>query len=155
MQIFYTFSAYFMAGHPSKVSNSAAFVILLFGLISIVLNYGSDAQKEAFKMSGGRCEIWLRPAKFMVTSTVHYLFPIGYITTTLHYLFPIGYITTTLHYLLPIGYITTTLHYLFPIDHATPSIHYFLSIGNSTLAVHYLLPICKATNTVDYMLPIC
>ena len=66
LQIFYTFSAYFMAGNPSKVSNSGAFVILFFGIASIILNYVSDGQKEAFRTSGGKCTIWGRNAKFVV-----------------------------------------------------------------------------------------
>jgi hypothetical protein len=38
-----------MAGNPSKVSNNGAFVILFFGAASIILNYISDGQKEAFR----------------------------------------------------------------------------------------------------------
>ena len=67
LQIFYTFSAYFMAGNPSKVSSSGAFVVLIFGSVSIILNYVSDGQKEAFRTSGGKCSIWGRTAKFLVS----------------------------------------------------------------------------------------
>jgi hypothetical protein len=48
------------------VNNSEAFVILFFGVASIVLNYVSDGQKEAFRASAGKCYIWGRPAKYLV-----------------------------------------------------------------------------------------
>jgi hypothetical protein len=55
-----------MAGHPSLVNNSEAAVIFFFGVASIVLNYVSDGQKEAFRATGGKCRIWGRPAKYQV-----------------------------------------------------------------------------------------
>ena len=48
--MFYTFSAYFLVAHPTKVSNPGAFAILLFGLLSLFLNYMADYQKEKFKV---------------------------------------------------------------------------------------------------------
>lgn len=65
VQVFYTFSAYFLVTHPSKSSNSEAVVILMFGLASIILNYISDRQKEVFRQTDGKCLIWGRPAKFL------------------------------------------------------------------------------------------
>jgi hypothetical protein len=38
-----------MAGNPSQINNSKAMVIFFFGLASIILNYVSDGQKEAFR----------------------------------------------------------------------------------------------------------
>ena len=55
-----------MVGHPSKISNFAAFAILIYGLISIMLNYAVDRQKEIFRGNNGKCHIWGRPAKFLV-----------------------------------------------------------------------------------------
>jgi len=65
VQVFYTFSAYFLVAHPTKVSNPGSFAILLLGLLSLVLNYMADYQKEMFKVSGGECIIWGRKAKFI------------------------------------------------------------------------------------------
>jgi hypothetical protein len=48
--VFYTFSAYFLVAHPTKVSNPGAFAILVFGLLSVLLNYMADYQKEKFKV---------------------------------------------------------------------------------------------------------
>ena len=67
VQIFYTFTSLFMVGHPSKISNFAAFAILIYGLISIMLNYAVDRQKEVFRTNNGKCHIWGRPAKFLVS----------------------------------------------------------------------------------------
>ena len=36
--------------HPTKVSNPGAFAILVFGLLSVILNYMADYQKEKFKV---------------------------------------------------------------------------------------------------------
>ena len=69
VQIFYTFTSLFMVGHPSKISNFAAFAILIYGLISIMLNYAVDRQKEIFRGNNGKCHIWGRPAKFLVRKT--------------------------------------------------------------------------------------
>ena len=68
VQIFYTFTSLFMVGHPSKISNFAAFAILIYGLISIMLNYAVDRQKEVFRTNNGKCHIWGRPAKFLVSA---------------------------------------------------------------------------------------
>ena len=51
VQIFYTFSAYFLVSQPSLVSSAGSGVILLFGLTSLGLNYWADYQKEKFKVS--------------------------------------------------------------------------------------------------------
>ena len=50
VQIFYTFSAYFLVSQPSLVSSAGNGVILMFGLSSLALNYWADYQKEKFKV---------------------------------------------------------------------------------------------------------
>ena len=50
VQIFYTFSAYYLVAHPSKNSNAGNGVILIMGLLSLTLNYWADYQKEKFKV---------------------------------------------------------------------------------------------------------
>ena len=67
VQIFYTFASLFMVGHPSKINNFAAFAILVYGLVSIMLNYAVDRQKEIFRENNGKCHIWGRPAKYLVS----------------------------------------------------------------------------------------
>ena len=39
----------------------------MFGVVSILLNYSVDRQKENFRLSGGKCHVWGRPAKFVVS----------------------------------------------------------------------------------------
>ena len=51
VQIFYTFSAYFLVSQPILVSSAGSGVILMFGLTSLGLNYWADYQKEKFKVS--------------------------------------------------------------------------------------------------------
>ena len=53
VQIFYTYSGYFLVSNPGNLSTSANFIILLFGLLSLLLNYAADYQKESFKVSTG------------------------------------------------------------------------------------------------------
>jgi len=65
VQVFYTFSAYYMVGNPSKANVLEAAAILMFGCVSILLNYMADVQKEKFRASNGQCYIWGRPAKFL------------------------------------------------------------------------------------------
>jgi len=74
VQIFYTFASLFMVGHPSKTNNFGAFAILVYGLVSIMLNYAVDRQKEIFRENNGKCHIWGRPAKYL---DVEYLSPDG------------------------------------------------------------------------------
>eukprot|EP00088_Acartia_fossae_P040461 TRINITY_DN42142_c0_g1_i1.p1 TRINITY_DN42142_c0_g1~~TRINITY_DN42142_c0_g1_i1.p1 ORF type:complete len:211 (+),score=3.51 TRINITY_DN42142_c0_g1_i1:295-927(+) len=68
VQVFYTFSAYFLVQNPSKVSNNGAIVIFLFGLGSLFLNYYADYQKELFKTTKGDCIIFGKKAKFIPVS---------------------------------------------------------------------------------------
>ena len=49
-QIFYTYSGYFLVSNPGQLSTSANFIILLLGLLSLILNYWADYQKESFKV---------------------------------------------------------------------------------------------------------
>jgi len=65
VQIFYTFSAYFLVSQPSLVSNAGNALVLMLGLLSLSLNYWADYQKEKFKMTDGNCYIWGKKAKFV------------------------------------------------------------------------------------------
>ena len=47
--------------------------ILMFGCVSILLNYMTDVQKEKFRASNGQCYIWGRPAKFLVSFEINIL----------------------------------------------------------------------------------
>ena len=71
--MFYTFSAYYMVGNPSKANVMEAAAILMFGCVSILLNYMTDVQKEKFRASNGQCYIWGRPAKFLVSFKINIL----------------------------------------------------------------------------------
>ena len=53
VQVFYTFSAYYLVSRPSLVTSAASGVILVLGLASLGLNYWADYQKEKFKVGHG------------------------------------------------------------------------------------------------------
>ena len=53
VQVFYTFSAYYLVSRPSLVTSAASGVILVLGLASLGLNYWADYQKEKFKVGWG------------------------------------------------------------------------------------------------------
>jgi len=65
VQVFYTFSAYFMVSNQPKTSVAESMAILVFGILAILFNYITDRQKELFRATGGKCHIWGRPAKFL------------------------------------------------------------------------------------------
>ena len=65
VQIFYTYSGYFLVDNPATLSHSANLIILFLGLLSLLLNYTADYQKEKFKLSNGECYIWGRKAKYI------------------------------------------------------------------------------------------
>ena len=67
VQVFYTFTSLFMVGHPSKINNFGAFTIFMYGIISIIFNYAVDKQKEVFRKYNGKCHIWGKPAKYLVS----------------------------------------------------------------------------------------
>merc|ERR1711872_1088551 len=46
VQVFYTFSGYYMVNHQPQVNKSEAMGIFIFGCLAIVLNYATDRQKE-------------------------------------------------------------------------------------------------------------
>ena len=56
-----------MVGHPSKINNFGAFTIFMYGIISIIFNYAVDKQKEVFRKYNGKCHIWGKPAKYLVS----------------------------------------------------------------------------------------
>ena len=68
VQIFYTFTSSYMVGHPSKINIIGALAILVYGLISTLLNYAVDKQKETFRTTNGKCFIWGKPAKYLVST---------------------------------------------------------------------------------------
>jgi len=72
VQVFYTFSGYYLVNNPSLVSNSDASVIFLFGILSLALNYAVDYQKEHFKASQGDCFIWGKKAKYIEVQYTNY-----------------------------------------------------------------------------------
>ena len=56
-----------MVAYPSKISDFEAFAILAYGLICTYLEYQVDHQKEVFRKTEGKCEIWGKPASFVVS----------------------------------------------------------------------------------------
>jgi Ergosterol biosynthesis ERG4/ERG24 family. len=63
----YTFSSYYMVAHPPVVSTTTALLIALLGLLTILLNYHVDYEKQMFRRApDGKCELWGKPARFIV-----------------------------------------------------------------------------------------
>lgn len=63
----YTFSSYYMVAHPPVVSTTTALLIALLGLLTILLNYRVDYEKQMFRRApDGKCELWGKPARFIV-----------------------------------------------------------------------------------------
>lgn len=65
VQAFFTHTAFFMVGHPSKVTSYEALAIFIYGLVCIIVEYAIDRQKEVFRTTDGKCHIWGRPAKYL------------------------------------------------------------------------------------------
>lgn len=56
-----------MVAHPSKCGIIESIAIMIVGVLSLLLNYAVDRQKEVFKATkSGKCHIWGRPAKTLV-----------------------------------------------------------------------------------------
>lgn len=56
-----------MVAHPPVVSTTAALLIALLGLLTILLNYHVDYEKQMFRRApDGKCELWGKPARFIV-----------------------------------------------------------------------------------------
>ncbi|TRY77041.1 hypothetical protein TCAL_03858 [Tigriopus californicus] len=70
VQVFYTFCAYYLVYYPSQSTLLGSLSIVVFGLLSLTLNYMADYQKEKFKANKGRCFIWGKPAKYLEVETV-------------------------------------------------------------------------------------
>lgn len=56
-----------MVAHPSKVSAAESAAIFVLGICFLALNYWVDLQKEVFKLTKGKCYIWGKQAKAMVS----------------------------------------------------------------------------------------
>ena len=69
-----------------------AAAILMFGCVSILLNYMADVQKEKFRASNGQCYIWGRPAKFLVSFEINNLAVAQKIIIKIYIFFYIYYI---------------------------------------------------------------
>ena len=69
-----------------------AAAILMFGCVSILLNYMADVQKEKFRASNGQCYIWGRPAKFLVSFEINILVAAQKIKSTFFYIYYMFYI---------------------------------------------------------------
>lgn len=66
-----------MVSYPSLISSTEAWLILIYGLSSIFLEYAVDHQKEVFRASQGKCMIWGKPADFLVSILTIFLQNIG------------------------------------------------------------------------------
>lgn len=61
--LFYTYSSNFLVAQPSLFSETTAVVIALLGIASVLMNYRIDYEKQVFRQTGGKCELWGRPAR--------------------------------------------------------------------------------------------
>ena len=61
----YTYSSFYFVANPPVISSSGGCLCLFLGLTSIAFNYRVDWEKQHFRSTNGRCDIWLRQAKFI------------------------------------------------------------------------------------------
>ncbi|CAG0886348.1 unnamed protein product [Darwinula stevensoni] len=61
----YAFSSYYFVAHPPLVSDVTAWVVFGLGIAFVLLNYKVDYEKQVFKNTGGKCEIWGKPARYL------------------------------------------------------------------------------------------
>ena len=67
---FYTYASYYFVSNPPIISDETSYLILVFGLVSIGLNYRVDWEKEYFRSCKEKgeeeeCYLWGQPAKFI------------------------------------------------------------------------------------------
>lgn len=55
----------FLVAHPLQLGDVAALALLAGGALSILINYDSDRQRQAFRAAGGKLSIWGSPAVFI------------------------------------------------------------------------------------------
>ena len=67
-QASFTNTAYFMVSQPSLVSSMEAIIICIYGLFCTYVEYQVDHQKEVFRATKGKCEVWGKPAEFIVST---------------------------------------------------------------------------------------
>ena len=56
-----------MVSQPSLVSSMEAIIICIYGLFCTYVEYQVDHQKEVFRATKGKCEVWGKPAEFIVS----------------------------------------------------------------------------------------
>lgn len=60
---FYTYSSFFLVAHPSQFTAATALLTAALGFASILMNYRVDYEKQLFRASGGKCQLWGRPVR--------------------------------------------------------------------------------------------
>lgn len=54
----YTYSTYYFVTYAPATSNTTNTIFFLLGILSIYVNYQIDHQKECFRQTDGKCNIW-------------------------------------------------------------------------------------------------
>lgn len=62
---FYTYSSYFLVAQPSLLSTQAAIGVAFLGLACVLMNYRVDYEKQLFRTTEGRCQLWGRDVVYM------------------------------------------------------------------------------------------
>ncbi|MPC40343.1 7-dehydrocholesterol reductase [Portunus trituberculatus] len=61
----YTFASYYLVANPPVMSTLESIATFLLGILAISLNYRVDWEKEHFKATNGRCNLWGKPATYI------------------------------------------------------------------------------------------
>ncbi|KAB7502468.1 F-box only protein 33 [Armadillidium nasatum] len=64
----FTLAWYRVVAEPILVDNNKAWLILIFGLLFIFLEYRIDWEKQYVRQNGGRCHLWLKPATYIMAT---------------------------------------------------------------------------------------
>jgi len=61
--VFYTYSSYYAVAQLPTMSVATALITTICGLAAIGMNYRVDYEKQLFRETGGKCNLWGQPAR--------------------------------------------------------------------------------------------
>ncbi|KAK2720283.1 hypothetical protein QYM36_004233 [Artemia franciscana] len=63
---FYTYASYYIVAQFPSLSDTYSLLILVFGILSVTLNYWVDYERQRFRASEGQCLIWGKKASYIM-----------------------------------------------------------------------------------------
>jgi 7-dehydrocholesterol reductase len=61
----YTIQAQYLGRYPVDLPTSQVIGILAVGLVGYIIFRGANDQKDVVRMTGGKCNVWGKPAEFI------------------------------------------------------------------------------------------